>query len=300
LSQLSHSPPASYYCHGYSGDAHTLAATFLQPAPRNFKDSLPGSLSRDSMIDVVTHGRTGTAMKSFATTLTPKEVSAVVDFILQEFTRDKAHNTHYHTEANGWRNHERFKIAFPFATGQIALDAGIDTLSDEQRRGKQLFMNTCISCHDRAKVNHEGTAWSIRPVTYPPDFYLLAESGRVKDSADFDPHHPHEKPPVLRDLTSVEKRGEQIYQKNCAFCHAADGTGRNWIGSFLEPNASDLTMSSTGAKNKTKFFSVVAEGIEGTSMPAWKHVLGKADIDAVAAYVSRAFSNAGSSVTRQP
>ena len=149
-----------YYCHGYSGDAKTLAATFLKPAPRNFKDSLPEDLPRKHMIEAITHGRAGTAMAAFTNVLSATEISVVADFILAEFTRAKAHNTRYHTEENGWRGHERYKIAFPFATGTIALDAASDTLSIEQSQGKRLFMNACISCHDRAKVNNEGAAWA--------------------------------------------------------------------------------------------------------------------------------------------
>ena len=152
-----------YYCHGYSGDAQTLAATFLKPAPRNFKDSLPGDLPRERMIDAITHGRAGTAMAAFTSVLSTQEIGIVADFILAEFTHAKAQNTLYHTEENGWREHERYKIAFPFATGKIALDAASETLSIEQQQGKQLFMNACISCHDRAKVNNEGAAWTIRP-----------------------------------------------------------------------------------------------------------------------------------------
>ncbi|MEQ1516842.1 MAG: c-type cytochrome [Usitatibacteraceae bacterium] len=281
-----------YYCHGYSGDAQTLAATFLNPAPRNFRDSPPGDLPRERMIDAITRGRAGTAMKSFAGALSTQEISAVADFVLEEFTHRKEHNTHYHTAANGWRDHEQYRPAFPFATGQIPLDTSIDNLNAEQRQGRQLFMNACISCHDRSKVKTEGAAWAIRPVTYPPDFYLLAESGRAKDSNGFDPHHPHEKVPALRGLSKIEKRGERLYQKNCAFCHAADGTGRNWIGSFVEPNATDLTVLRNEIREKSQLATVIAEGVDGTSMPAWKHVLAEADIQAVAAYVTRAFAAA--------
>lgn len=201
-----------YYCHGYSGDAQTLAATFLQPSPRNFKDSLPDDLPRARMIEAITNGRLGTAMSAFTGVLTALEIGIVADFILAEFTYAKAQNTRYHTDANGWREHERYKLAFPFATGKIALDTAIDNLTNEQRQGKQLFMNACISCHDRGKVTTEGAAWAIRPVTYPPDFYLLAKCGRAKEDDGFDPHYAHEKPPVLCDLTKSEKQGERLYR----------------------------------------------------------------------------------------
>ena len=33
-----------YFCHGYSGDARTLAAEFLSPPPRDFTDTDPEAL----------------------------------------------------------------------------------------------------------------------------------------------------------------------------------------------------------------------------------------------------------------
>ena len=105
-----------YYCHGYSGDARTLAANLLKPAPRNFKASTVEELPHERVVDAITNGRTGTAMKGFAGTLTPGEISALANFVIEEFVRNKAHNTRYHTDANGWRDHERFSAAFPFAT----------------------------------------------------------------------------------------------------------------------------------------------------------------------------------------
>jgi cytochrome c oxidase cbb3-type subunit III len=279
-----------YYCHGYSGDARTLAASFLNPVPRNFTAVTVAELPRERMIDAITHGRAGTAMKGFAGIISTTEIAAVANFITTEFIHNKSVNTRYHTEANGWREHDRFKIAYPFATGEIALDEPMDSLTAAQKQGKQLFMSSCVSCHDRAKVNREGAAWAIRPVTYPPDYYLLAESGRADEHNGFDPHHAHEKPATFDNLSKIERRGESLYQKNCAFCHAADGTGRNWIGSFIEPNATDLTSAKTGALEKTKLTAVIADGVEGSSMPAWKNVLTTAEIDAVVAYVSRAFA----------
>jgi cytochrome c oxidase cbb3-type subunit 3 len=91
-------------------------------------------------------------------------------------------------------------------------------------------------------------------------------------------------------MSKQELRGEKLFQENCAFCHAADGTGRNWIGSFLEPHPRDLTsnafMSSQTPKSLAK---VIRDGLPDTSMPAWKSVLTETDIQAVIAYIARAF-----------
>src|SRR3989337_1006720 len=39
-----------YYCHGYSGDARTLAATLLHPKPLDFTGASPDTLGRERMM----------------------------------------------------------------------------------------------------------------------------------------------------------------------------------------------------------------------------------------------------------
>src|SRR3569832_2889553 len=111
-----------YICHGYSGDANTLAASYLNPRPRAFTQTNPAKLSREKMIDAVTHGRPNTAMKSFAQILSADDIAAVVDFVRITFMEKKGRNTAYHTPENGWPNHQRYAAAFPFALGEIPLD----------------------------------------------------------------------------------------------------------------------------------------------------------------------------------
>ena len=122
-----------YFCHGYSGDARTLTTSFINPPPRNFKATGLHELSREQMVTAVTDGKPGTAMTSFSRVLNGSEIETVVDFIRAEFMRDQLVNTRYHTAANGWSNHERYQDAFPFATGQIALDAPWSELDERQK-----------------------------------------------------------------------------------------------------------------------------------------------------------------------
>jgi len=86
-----------YFCHGYSGDARTLAATYLSPKPRDFSATKPDQLSREQMLVAVRDGRQGSAMKAFSGILQPDEIAAVVDFVRHEFMVSKAENTRYHT-----------------------------------------------------------------------------------------------------------------------------------------------------------------------------------------------------------
>jgi cytochrome c oxidase cbb3-type subunit 3 len=311
-----------YFCHGYSGDARTLASTYLEPKPRDFQATPADALPRDVMLAVVKHGKPGSAMKGFNGILDDREMQAVTDFVRQEFMVSKAANTRYHTAANGWPDHERNADAFAFARGEIALDKPWEQLDETQQRGKRLFMRACVSCHDHGRVENAGTVWESRPLSYPRDAYCTSCHQDVPRSAPQGVTHPdrpathtfaepdgsvpirrphegariadgylvHDKAPVLRNATPLQARGEQLYQKNCAFCHAADGTSKSWIGSFLEPHPRDLT-SAVEMKGMTheRMRSSIAQGLPGTSMPAWRDVLAPGDIEALIAYISVAF-----------
>ena len=279
-----------YFCHGYSGDSKTLASTYLSPRPRDFQSTAIEEISLPDMLTTVTKGRAGTAMAGFEGILEPAEILAVTNFVRQEFMVSKAPNSRYHTVGNGWPNHERYAAAFPFATGELALDTPAETMTGQQRAGKRLFMASCVSCHDRSKVNDEGAPWELRPLSYPRNGFSPGDWPQVDGITSATPYHKHDIIPKLANLTPQEKRGEALFQFNCAFCHAADGTGRNWIGSFLEPHPRDLTQSAfMSTMTRERLTAVIEEGLPDTSMPAWKSVLSKAEIQDVIAYVSRAF-----------
>lgn len=278
-----------YYCHGYSGNARTLAATYLTPKPRDFTTMTATTLSRQNMLETLEKGRPGTAMKSFSAVLGRDEREAVIDFVRREFMERKAENTRYHTAQNAWPDHQKYAAAFPFATHELPLDTSWETLSPEQQTGKRLYLSSCITCHDRARVANEGKPWDSRPLSYPRNHYSPA-APVIDAMASASPYALHDRAPQLNNLTTLEKNGESVFQENCAFCHAADGTGRNWIGSFLEPHPRDLTNRDFMASmTKARLRQVIREGLPGTSMPAWKAVLTEQEIQAIIAYVARAF-----------
>ncbi|MBX3465125.1 MAG: c-type cytochrome [Planctomycetes bacterium] len=274
-----------YFCHGYSGDAKTLAASVLQPPPRDFTRA--AALRAPQIVAALRNGRPGTAMASFRGVLDAREMQAVAAFVEREFVREARPNTAYHTAANGWPDHERHAAAFPFALGRLAADVPAEQLDETQRRGRQLFLTACISCHEPAGAD-PGPAWSTRPVSYP-------RLGFVPGQVDVDAvssasvYAKHDAAPHLDGLSAAERRGEALFQANCAFCHGGDGTGRNWIGQFMEPPARDLTRYDRRSMPPARLRQVIRDGLAGTSMPAWRSVLAPAEIGAVAAYVQRAF-----------
>ena len=280
-----------------------MAATYLMPPPRNFTAMKLTDLSREGMIKSVTDGREGSAMMSFAAVLNRAEIEAVVDYVRDVFIAGDGINTRYHILENGWDDHERYAPAFPFALGEIALDTPLEQLSAVQREGRQLFVTSCITCHDRSKVNDEGDLWNPRAVSYPRGGYsnknianragsemLLFERDELDAISSATPFARHEIAPKVDGLTSQQQQGEKIFQANCAFCHGATATGRNWVGSFLQPPPRDLTDAEAMAgMTPQRLAKIISEGLVGTTMPAWGGVLTVEEIDAVAAYVMRVF-----------
>ena len=248
------------------------------------------------MREAVTRGRSGTAMVSFDSVLGPADIEAVVDFIRQQFLRGDKPVLAYHTPENGWDSHEqRYAAAYPFASGDMPLDAPWEALTPTQRAGKKLYMSACISCHDRAKVENEGVIWELRALSYPRRHYSHSQSPDAVSGAS--PYALHDEPPAPPGLTAAEGRGERLFQHNCAFCHAADGTGRNWIGSFLEPRPRDLTEPVIAQMNDQRLRETIRDGISGTSMPAWKYSLSDSEIGDIIAYVRRLRSGDSGSAT---
>jgi cytochrome c oxidase cbb3-type subunit 3 len=280
-----------YFCHGYSGDARTLAAQMLAPVPRDFTSVTVEALSREAMLDAVRQGRPGTAMKPFASLLSEREIAAVVDFVREEFMVRKARNTRYHTVANGWPDHERFAAAFPFVRGEIPLDADEGRLTPTEQAGRRLYMRSCVSCHDLARRMAVSPSWEAEAVSYPRTGFATGDFLDPPDAhSGATTFARHDIAPQIDTLDADVRRGEALYQANCAFCHAADGTGKNWIGSFMVPHPRDLTSATAMAKmTPDRLTRVIKGGLPGTSMPAWGGVLGDSEIHSIVRYIDVAF-----------
>ena len=278
-----------YFCHGYSGDAKTLAASFLTPPPADFTQATPQTLPLARIEASVRGGRAGTAMKPFRTVIPDSEIRAVAFFVFDEFVRRKAPNTRYHTVENGWPDHDRYRAAYPFARGEISLATPPETLTKAQQAGRALYLGGCVSCHDRGKPDSKRLEWNSRPLSYPRHNYDH-RNPEVDAATSATPYHLHDLPPPLEKPSATVLRGRQLFQQNCAFCHAADGTGKNWIGRFMEPPARNLTDPAIMATmTRARLTSTIREGLPGTSMPAWKSVLTDKEIADLVTYVDAAF-----------
>jgi cytochrome c oxidase cbb3-type subunit 3 len=241
------------------------------------------------MLQGVAAGRPGTAMQGFSGVLSAADMEAVVDFVRTTFMGAKAANLDYHSEVNGWQPHGGESAAIPFARGDLALDTPWEALTPAQREGKRLFLATCVSCHDHGRVADPGPAWRAQAISYPRAGYVPGAG--LDGISGASPYRLHERAPALPQAGEAERRGEALFQGNCAFCHGADGTGRNWIGSFLERAPRDLTSRRAMAgMSRERLAEVIRTGLPGTSMPAWGAVLSREQIEDLVAYLARAFN----------
>ncbi len=261
-----------------------MAAQQLDPPPRNFVQS-PG-LTLDKILSTLEHGVSGTGMKSFKNVLSAEERRDVAVFVLEEFVRRGAPNTAYHTVENGWPDHHaKYAAAYPFVRGGASLDTPLDTLDNTARAGRALFLDSCITCHEpRNTANPTIEAF---PLSHMGTVVRGKEVDAISHASTY---AGHDVPPVIEGLNAQETKGKAIYDQNCAFCHAADGTAKNWIGAFLQPHPRNFTdITQVAELDHARIEKAVRRGLANTSMPAWGAVLSDEEIAAVISYVERAF-----------
>ena len=246
------------------------------------------------MVQTIRNGRPGTGMMAFDQRLAIGDIQSIVRYVRCNFMRTDAGGSHtrYHTAQNGWPNHERYRPAFAFVRGQIPVDTPWQNLSKVQQSGLQLFMSACITCHDHGRSGNGETIWESRPLSYPRAGYSHRQP-RSDSVSGASPYVVHDAAPAVDGLTESERLGEQLYQSNCAFCHAADGSGRNWVGSFLEPHPRDLTNPEMRSRTRDQLIQTVRKGLRGTTMSAWESVLDDDEISVVVDYVIKVFIKRG-------
>ena len=85
-----------------------------------------------------------------------------------------------------------------------------------------------------------------------------------------------------------DERINEIYQHRCAHCHGEEGDGLGPAADFMYPLPRDFTLGSFKYKTThaddefptdADLYNTIAEGLPGTSMPAWKDILSKVEID---------------------
>lgn len=89
---------------------------------------------------------------------------------------------------------------------------------------------------------------------------------------------------------SGKGRAEELYRRNCAICHGAEGRGDGPAAGVLDPRPRNFKLGkyrlgSTARPfpSRSDLIATIRDGIPGTGMPAWRH-LPPEDIECLADY----------------
>lgn len=148
-------------CHGDRGQGAMWAAGNMNSAPRDFRSpQAAGELTRQRMINSVTHGRPGTAMAAFGSQLNREDIEAVVDFIrasLMMPANEGISGTHAHgkraADAAPSPVEPRVDMTLPMP-GKLVADAS---------RGKAFYLSNCATCHGSRGDGKGPRAYFINP-----------------------------------------------------------------------------------------------------------------------------------------
>jgi mono/diheme cytochrome c family protein len=156
-------------CHGDRGDGGRWTSG-MDIKPRDFTSERGRALNRETMVGAVTHGRTNTAMASFAGQLTPQQINDVVDYIRLAFMAlpeeiQGLSGTYAHGK-------ETASTPAPAQSAPPAIDMNAampHALTGDLAAGRDFYMRNCFTCHG---VNGDGQgprAYFIRPK--PANFF---------------------------------------------------------------------------------------------------------------------------------
>lgn len=131
-------------CHGEQGDGISHAMGGLNPPPKDFsKPGLKEKLTRDTMIQIVRHGKPGTAMSGFSSQLTETQINELVDYVRAQFMYG---------------------------------NVGKSILKENYSGGKSIYALTCSVCHGE---DGSGAVWGKTSLNPPPVNFSVKD--REKD-----------------------------------------------------------------------------------------------------------------------
>jgi mono/diheme cytochrome c family protein len=78
-------------------------------------------------------------------------------------------------------------------------------------------------------------------------------------------------PAGLLDSAAARERGRTAYLEHCALCHGVDANGHGVREQALSGPPADVTLPSwRQSTSPGEVFTVVRDGVRGTSMPSWR------------------------------
>ncbi|MBI5366201.1 MAG: c-type cytochrome [Planctomycetes bacterium] len=206
-------------------------------------------------LDIITHGRKGSAMVAWDKTMTPTQIKSLVGYI------------------RSWQ-------AADTDRGRVAARLG------DPKRGGQIFRGNCAACHGSS--GHGGIGNSLDR----PSFLAMASDNFLRDTITlgrkhtampagsslhtedvsdllafirrFGPSAPPYPEVAAKVAAGDPKMGARIFGARCAACHGKKGEGG--IGARLA-SENFLQMA-----DDEFLYRAIVEGRPDTAMPAWRHL----------------------------
>lgn len=157
-------------CHGDKGDGNSRAKNSLVPPPKDLTQA--PHLTREYIVNVVTNGKPGTAMVSWKTQLSAKEIEALADFMMAAFVHKtttigaKASGASG-TKAHGGRAADTSPTATaPVPAAPVKADMSLPMpggLKGDPDKGGRFYMQNCATCHGASGDGKGPRAYFINP-----------------------------------------------------------------------------------------------------------------------------------------
>ena len=298
-------------CHGDRGDGRSRASTSLVPPPRNFTTA--SNLTREVMIATVTNGKPGTAMTSWKTQLSEKQIERVVDYVrsnfMQEIIEQKlsygrlvyGHNCVSCHGDRGQGVKPSFFASAPrsFLTPQAAAELTRERILAAVSNGLPGTAMTGYSGklsmeHIEVVVDYTRDVLMAAAPAPAPAIPPLSTNTRQASAISADSKAINMRQPLPDGLAGDAVWGKQFFMGNCATCHGTLGDGQGPRAYFMTSKPRNfLEESSRTSLNRPAIFSAITLGRQGTEMPAWGKVLSRQEIANVAEFVFQTFIQPG-------
>jgi len=84
-------------------------------------------------------------------------------------------------------------------------------------------------------------------------------------------------------ISDDRSKGKALYEKQCLFCHGAQGHGDGVMGKSLTPPPADL--AKTKGKSDNELLTIIQNGRPPTAMPGFKAQLSEQEIQDLVVYI---------------
>lgn len=313
-------------CHGDKGDGRSRAQNSLNPPPRDFTTPAASQLTRASMIESVTNGRPGTAMTSWKTQLSPKEIEALVDYVRNTFMKASSaadssrgrsvyskncsvchgDNGDGRSRAQASLNPPPRDFTSPAAKAELTEHRMITSVTFGRADTAMVGFKNQLSKEDiSAVVDYIRARFMTNTSMEGISGIQNAQSRTTPDGSKAPVPAPGSTPamvhvhkadtvnmsaPMPNGLKGDMKKGEAFFMDNCATCHGKTGDGRGPRAYFINPKPRNfLHPASREELNRVELFEMISVGRPGTEMPAWNKVLSQQEIANVAEFVFQRF-----------